>query len=251
MKILILSSPRAGSHAFTSIQPVDDEYKFYECMNIEDLILPRNINSGEILYDSISSDSIAALNEQQFDLAYDLTSEFPANAFVVDYDKEMRWTRLYEYPDKERFLNEHQRRWNIIKDLDQWCIKIIQYQGVPELILNDIASAADKIYILQRRDKIKQAISLVKTNIVQIYHTSKENTVQEYDAGQLNYKHFREACATILSNDTWNQNHFPTGELVYYEDIDFKGSYWQKNNILLAYDQTQCQEIVDEIFSKS
>lgn len=251
MKTLILSSPRAGSHAFTSIQPCDDKYKFYECMNIEDLVLPRSAATDEILYDIIPQECIDALDDQNFSLAYDLKGELPEDAYLVDYDNNMNWKRSTSYPTKEQFLLEHRRRWDIIKDYNQWCIKIIHYQGVPQDILEEIKAAADKIYILQRRDKIKQAISLVKTNIVQIYHTSAKSNVQEYDAGKLDYVMFEDACKTILHNDTWNQQQFPDTETVYYEDIDFGTSQWQKNNVLLEYDTNKCQEIVDEIFSTS
>ena len=65
MKTLILATPRSGSHAFSSTFEND----LSECMNIEDMLLPRH-GDNQIDFEACSLEFLDALERRQWPLAW-------------------------------------------------------------------------------------------------------------------------------------------------------------------------------------
>ena len=236
MKTLIVAAPRTGSHALTSTLP----NPLYECFNIEDLIIPRLKHNGKINYDLLSKWFLDALERYDFVEAYKNRPVIPAEHFLKSYDADMQSIELDEYPTLTEVLNEHQRRWTIISAMPEWTVKIIRYQGVPATVITDIKEQADRVIRLQRRNKLEQAISWVKTQgDTQAYHNASG------DAGELDYALFERAVLAMHEEDLWIEEHFGDIEPTYYEDLDLSTSEWYKNTVALEYDESKCKEILD------
>ena len=248
MKTLIVATPRTGSHALTSTYP----NPLYECFNIEDLVIPRFKRNGKMNYDLLSKWFLEALeNVTGFNPVessannwlevYRHRPSIPPDHFIKGYDDNMQSIELYEYPTQEQFLNEHKRRWDIISAMPEWTVKIIRYQSVPTTIINDIKEQADNVIRLQRKNKLEQAISWVKSQgEVQAYHTASG------DAGQIDYDVFEMACQTIKMEDYIIETQFPDVEPTYYEDLNLSTSNWNKNIVTLNYNEAKCKEILDK-----
>ena len=104
----------------------------------------------------------------------------------------------------------------------------------------DIKEQADRVIRLQRRNKLEQAISWVKTQgDTQAYHNASG------DAGELDYALFERAVLAMHEEDLWIEEHFGDIEPTYYEDLDLSTSEWYKNTVALEYDESKCKEILD------
>jgi len=237
MKTLIVATPRTGSHALTSTYP----NPLYECFNKEDLIIPRLKRNGKINYDLLSKWFLEALERFDWIEAYRHRPYIPPEHFIKGYDDNMQSIDLYEYPTQKQFLDEHKRRWDIISAMPKWTVKIIRYQGVPTTVVNDIKEQADNVIRLQRKNKLEQAISWVKTQgTTQAYHNATG------DAGELDYALFERAVLAMCKEDLWIEEQFGDIEPTYYEDLDLSTSNWNKNTVTLEYDETKCKEILDK-----
>jgi NDP-4-keto-2,6-dideoxyhexose 3-C-methyltransferase len=256
MKILIAAGPRTGSHAFCQTQPVENN--LYEIMNIEDCILPR-LDDESIDFSICSKEFLLAADDRRWETAWDLKPVLSDKHHVLLLDDNLKKVNSPVYPDREEFLHAQYIRWEKIKKLDDWCIKIIQYHGIPDQLLNEIINHADKFYVLQRRDKVAQSLSLTKATQTQHWHGTTETPIVA-DAGSIDYQIFSKSCRAIRADDQWLDTRFNecNTEQVYYEDLDLDKSEFVKNHISLSYDKTLCErywewssETIDTWFKKS
>jgi hypothetical protein len=233
MKTLILATPRSGSHAYASLWPID----YSEVMNIEDLLLPRLEHNGKIDYNVCSDDFLHALNTFDFQRAYDLRPVMQIQHFVLTFDSSLIKTKTKQYPDKETFLNEHKNRWLKIKDRQDWTIKLIEYQGVPESIIFDMIKCSDNTVALKRKDLKAQALSLCVTNMTQNWHNSTESIKLDYDL-------FKRSLESIMQNNNWVDKF--NVDTIYYEDLDLSKSKIKKNKNKIDYDEQKLNKIYVE-----
>lgn len=239
MKILVAAGPRTGSHAFCQIQPV--EHNLSEIMNIEDELLPR-LADTTIDFSVCSAEFISAIEDHDWERAWQLKPELTAYHHLLIIDDNLIKVEATQYPSLEDFLNTYHRRWKNIKKLDSWCIKILQYHAIPIDILSEMISSADKFYILNRRDKIAQALSITKATQTQQWHGTVDSPIIA-DAGDIDYRIFSICCRTIRHEDEWLYNKFIDykPDYIYYEDLDLSDSNFVKNHISLNYDKTLCE----------
>lgn len=245
-KILVAATPRSGSHAFCSKLEVDNN--LYECMNIEDMLLPRLYENEQIDFDICSPGFLLSLDQQSWITAWNQKPRLTDYHFVLRFDDNMKKYFSNTQPTLEEFTSEHQRRWQCIQQLDDWAVKVIMYQGIPDTILAEMVSEADRIIVLQRKDSVEQAISLTKSTMLQLWH-NKPGEVVHANAGEIDYGVFTDSLKDILVNNKWVSDHFDTEktEYHYYEDVDFTGSIYNKNQIEVQFDRTRCEEILYEI----
>lgn len=230
MKTLILATPRSGSHAFSSLF----KNNFSEVMNIEDLLLPRIEGTDEIDIDICSHTFLDALNSYNWVKAYFNKPFLKDKHFLLTYDIDLQKIKTKEYPTLSQFTNEHLNRWQRIKKLKNWTVKLIEYQGVPNNIVDEMISQADKVVALKRRDLKAQALSLCVTNVTQKWHGSSESI-------ELDYNLFQRCLQSILQNNKWVDS-FDV-ETIYYEDLDLSKSKIKKNNNKIDYDEQTLNQI--------
>jgi hypothetical protein len=238
MKILVATGSRTGGHAFCQIQPVD--HHLFEIMNIEDLILPR-LSDNSIDYSICSAEFLTAVEDHYWETAWNLKPALTDKHHLLLIDDNLNKVETREYLGLDDFLNAYQTRWEIIKKLDNWCIKVIQYQGIPDVILNDMINCADKVYALTRRDKIAQALSMTKARQTQRWHGTIETPIIA-DAGTINYNVFSICCRSIHNENNWLKSKFfqENVEHIYYEDLDLSESNYTKNSVTMIYDIDMC-----------
>jgi hypothetical protein len=246
VKIVVAATPRSGSHAFCSNLEVKNN--LYECMNIEDMLLPRLYKNEKIDFDICSQEFLIALDQQDWTTAWNQRPALTKHHFVLRFNDAMNKYFSNTQPTLEEFLYEHERRWKCIQQLDDWAIKIIMYQGVSISILSQMVSMADRVVVLQRKNSVDQAISLTKSTMLQLWHNEPGQVVKA-DAGEIDYNIFRDSLKDILVNNNWVSNNFntPKTEYYYYEDVDFTGSVYNKNQINVEYNRERCEEILHEI----
>lgn len=246
MKILIAAAPRTGSHAFSNIQPVDVDLS--EIMNIEDMLLPR-LEDDSIDFSICSTIFLNAIEKNDWELAWHNRPLFDKEKHhFLGFSENLEKIRLYDYPLLKQLLSEQHLRWVRIQDLyDSWSIKLIKYQFIPEYILHEMISMADKIYVLKRRDKVQQAISMTKSTQSQLWHNEKNNQL-ENNIGIMDYKIFSKCCYDVRENDNWLDETFSFAdpEVLYYEDIDLSSSDYVKNKISMNFDLKKCQKLWEE-----
>lgn len=245
MKILIAAAPRTGSHAFSSIQPVKNNLA--EVMNIEDMLLPR-LKDDTIDFSVCSDEFLDAIEKNNWKLAWNTKPDITIGVHhFLGYTNQLEKIRTYNYPTLQELLSEHHLRWtNIQNVLDDWCIKLIKYQAVPEYILNEMIEKSDKLYVLKRKNKIDQALSMTKSTQSQLWHGTVNNPITN-DIGKIDYKIFASCCKSIRENDKWLDDTFSNArsETVYYEDLDLSASIYKKNNVSFVYDLDKCQSYWD------
>jgi len=243
MKIVIAAAPRTGSHAFSNIQPVDIDLS--EIMNIEDMLLPR-LEDDSIDFSICSTIFLDAIEKHNWELAWNNKPEINKEKHhFLGFSEDLEKIRLYSYPSFEQLLAEQQLRWTNIQNLhDSWCIKIIMYQSIPENILHEMITMSDKTYVLKRKDKVQQAISMTKATQSQLWHNEKNNQLDN-NIGDIDYKIFSKCCYDVRKNDKWLDEEFSffNPETVYYEDLDLSNSDYVKNNISMNFDLKKCQEL--------
>lgn len=239
MKIIVAAGQRTGSHAFCDLQ----ENNLSECMNIEDMLLPR-LTDGTIDFSICSEVFLTALEDLNWATAWCNRPKFDTRHIMYSFDKHMNKIVVTEQPTLEQFINEHHRRWYDIQQLPSWCIKIIKYQGIPTDILNEMLEVADRVVVLRRRDKLAQSLSLTKSTMTQIWHGTDINA----DAGEIDYNIFAKSCKLVTANDEWLDTQFNTEkiECMYYEDLDLSNSKYNKNDISLDYNLERCQNIMEQ-----
>jgi hypothetical protein len=244
MKILVAAVPRSGSHAYCSTLPV--KHKLYECMNIEDMLLPR-LDDEMIDFSICNQLFLDSLDNHNWNLAWHNKPTINSSHTMLDFDSNMKKIKIQHMPSLQEFLTSHETRWKNIQKLDNWCIKLIKYQGVPLYILQKIISKADQIIILRRRNKLNQALSIIKSKMTQLWH-NREGEEIVAAAGHIDYKLFKNICVDIKSNDLWVENMFKSdkSEFIYYEDLDLSNSHYTKNKIELIYNLDICKKIIKE-----
>ena len=240
MRILVAAGPRTGSHAFCQIQPVDHDLS--EIMNIEDLILPR-LEDNSIDFNICSKEFLAALEKHDWEAAWHFKPTLDQQHHLLFIDNQLNKVETNEYLSLDDFLNAYQTRWEIIKKLDNWCIKVLQYQAIPDVILNDMINCADKVYVLNRRDKIAQALSMTKATQTQQWHGTVSEPIIA-NAGAIDYTIFSVCCRSIRKEDNWLESKFfqKNVEHIYYEDLDLSESNYTKNLVTMTYDIDLCKK---------
>lgn len=242
MKTLIAATPRSGSHAFCSLYPND----YSECMNIEDMLLPRFVDSGAIDIKSCSDIFLEHLNNHNWFKAYDTKPTIKSNHFVIGFDDSLKKKDYKVVVSKQEFCNEHQRRWNILEKQDTWTIKVMKYQGIPKHIIEQMKKQADRIIILKRKDMLQQALSLCKSSMIQLWHNNLGKTLKA-NAGKLDYNQFAQKVLSIKEEEAWIEQNFTTAERLFYEDLDLSKSGYTKNDIHIDYDAARCEKIIRQL----
>lgn len=243
MKIVVLTTARTGSHAFCEIQPV--ERNFEECLNIEDLILPRD-RYGRVLEEHFTPEFNDELKsphrKESYNYLYQTTPKLE-NVYYRSYDNEMNQIVLDELPYFKDVEEAHRIRWNNIKKYDSWVLKIMHYHDVRDDLLEDILQEVDKIYVLCRRNKIKQvfsAMNVIKTGVFHTDDPKNEYTgVDEFPIHNALY----DLEAIIECEQDWLrrvENHKYKTEQVFYEDLDLSGAKKSvKLNVKTTYTHSQ------------
>ncbi len=239
MRTILISTPRAGSHARCS----QFDNPLYECLSPMDLLLPRE-ESSKLNLDILSDDFNKALGILDWDTAYDLKPNMPDNHHILDYDENMQQIKRYEYPSKEYVLNIIQIRIDRLKLLDNWCVKIMRYHGLKQHHIEQLLNISDKTIKLQRKSKVDQCISQYLATYDNIWHNAQDEEVHSID-----YEYFRGIVQETTKDDIWTSS-FDHITTEYYEDLDLSTSNWQKNNIQVDYDRQICSNIVNTFLDK-
>jgi len=252
MNELYFATPRSGSHAICSMSKT--ERHLLEYFNIEDMILPRNVDGNLILYNLIEPQALKFLENGLFEDAWKAQKENTLPGEQVYY-KIMKKGCSYlndKYPVLEEFVKEHKTRWDYLKNEPKsWCVKIMQYHYVDRQVLKEICEYVDVIKFIQRKDVVAQAISIVKAQNLpdNVWHATTEQTVKL--TTKLSYKPIIDQIESILQ-----ENHYITKVLtdynykvnnVYYEDVDFSDSLYKKLTIEIPdFDTQECYEAAKE-----
>lgn len=234
MKKIVLATPRSGSHAYCDLQ----ENNLSECMNIEDMLLPR-LDNEQIDFSVCSDVFLDALNDLNFITAWCNRPKITQQHRMYTFDDNMNKISITEQPTLDAVVNEHYRRWRIIKNMDSWCVKLIKYQGTPQNVIDQMLDQADEVVILKRRDRLAQALSMTKATQSQLWHGNNLTG----DAGDIDYDVFKRSVTDVFNNENWIDQY--DGTTVYYEDLDLTSSSFNKNNILLNYDLERCNDIMN------
>tara|TARA_R110000803_G_scaffold210840_1_gene284260 strand:- start:8276 stop:8989 length:714 start_codon:yes stop_codon:yes gene_type:complete len=236
MKKLVLATPRSGSHAYCDLQPNN----LSEVMNIEDMLLPR-LSDNTIDFSICSQVFLDALNDANFITSWHNRPSITNQHHMLGYDPTLSKIEITKQPTLNDFINEHYKRWHIISLLDNWCIKLIKYQGIPQCIVDQMLHQSDEVIILKRRDRLAQALSLTKSTQSQLWHGNNLTG----DAGDIDYDLFKRSLNSIINNENWVSQY--SGTDIYYEDLDLSKSKFNKNNVCFSYDIVRCQQIMEEI----
>jgi|14_taG_2_1085336.scaffolds.fasta_scaffold00093_19 hypothetical protein len=236
MKKIVLATPRSGSHAYCDLQ----ENNLSECMNIEDMMLPR-LADENIDFSICDQSFLDALNNLNFSTAWCHRPKITHQHCMYTFDDSMNKISINEHPTLDVVLNEHYKRWRAIKNMDSWCVKLIKYQGTPQNVVDQMLHQADEVVILKRRDRLAQALSMTKATQSQLWHGNNLTG----DAGDIDYEVFKNAVVDIVDNEQWVDQY--DGTELYYEDLDLTGSSFNKNNVNLNYDPVRCQEIIEAV----
>ena len=239
MKVVLLCTPRSGSHARCS----QFENPLYESLSVMDLLLPRDDN-GNLITQQYSTEFNYALATFNWSDAYDLKPELVAGEHIVDHDEKMQLVKRYEYPSKQEFLTTIDSRLDRLEQLDTWCVKVMRYHGLSNQHILRLLNISDNAIKLQRRDKLKQSISQYLANHHNVWHNAQA-TVQDID-----YEKFSAMVNMVTEEDQWINSIALDVEFEYYEDVDFTASAWKKNQVDFEYDNSICKKIIDRYASK-
>ena len=239
MKVVLLCTPRSGSHARCS----QFENPLYESLSVMDLLLPRD-DDGNLTTQQYSTEFNYALATFNWSDAYDLKPDLVAGEHIVDHDEKMQLVKRYEYPSKQEFLTTIDSRLDRLEQLDTWCLKVMRYHGLSDQHLQRLLNISDKAIKLQRRDKLKQSTSQYLASHYNLWHNAQA-TVQDID-----YEKFSSIVNTVTEEDQWINSVAPDVEFEYYEDVDFTASVWKKNQVDFEYDNSICEKIIDRYASK-
>jgi hypothetical protein len=240
MKTIVASGSRTGSTAYCDT--LAGQNNFNEIMNIEDLILPRDHN-GDIKYDICGPEFLRASGCGDITTLW-ATRPIDATAYYYHTDNQLKRQLVNHSINHADFFAEHNRRLQLVNQHDTWCIKLMQYHGVTDSMVADIIQQADVVKLLLRRDKAAQAISMVKTEIADIWHNFSGAVVVQFD-----YDKYRDLCHSVLITDRWLMTTFQSSktETVYYEDLDLSHSRITKNTDNIIVDYQRCQQILAEV----
>ncbi len=231
MKTLVLATPRSGSNAFVQHVTPDNGLCLYEYFSIEDMWVPR-LDSNEEL-------DMATIAQHTYPNFPDLTPEFFDTLHLPDHshylrvdDQGLRY-ETKEKPTWEQVEYEHARRLHILENLDNWTLKVMDIHHVKPWILEQLKQLADKTYVLLRRNRQQQILSMVAAGVSGQYHnvSEQEITLDNQDIDKYT-KRFEDHYAWVLGNLD------KTCEIVYYEDIIFdQQQLWKKNRVKKTYDR--------------
>ena len=236
MRIILISTPRAGSHARCS----QFDNPLYECLNCEDLLLPRD-PKGNINYSILNETLLKLIDNANWESAWEFRPAIPHNHYLVDYDENLLPRKIYSYPDKEEFLQTINKRIAKLQAIDSWCVKIMRYHGLTKDQISKLISISDKAIRLQRKDKVAQSISQYLATHNNSWHNAQGN------AGDIDYENFKDTVNGVINEDKWIETNYKHLPVEYYEDLDFTNSATTKNNVKLNYDLEKCKEIVNNV----
>jgi hypothetical protein len=263
MKILVTGTGRSGTTAYcdTLVQTTVVKQNFNECFNIDDLLIPRDLETDKRLIEGSntrvdhwwrgklpigSKEFLTALDNDNWDIAWRLRP-LPniGHSYYLDYDEDMQYYKKQGLPyDLEEFKEQQAIRWNRLKNIDSWCIKIFRHHGVNNKILEEIINTVDRVDILFRRDRVQQAISLLIADYTLDFHNV---TYVNEDKDFFSYRKFEHCVQKIIREEQYfnRQNLYLFGDnIIYYEDLDLTSSTIKKNKYSIRYDLDRCKEIV-------
>lgn len=245
MKILVTGTPRSGTTAYcdTLVQTNVVKQNFNECFNIEDLLIPRDKNTNKILLDGCSEQFLKSLDNFDWDTAWQLRPHHdPNNVYYQDYDENMQIYNKDGLPYKlEELKAQHNIRYDRLKKIDSWCIKIFRHHGVSNKMLEDIINNVNRIDIIFRKDRVQQAISLMiayKTlNFHNVDYTNEDENFFDYGI-------FEMYISKTIREEKYLKDLYLLGNnILYYEDLDLTSSTVKKNKYSIVYDLDRCKEI--------
>jgi len=236
MRVILISTTRSGSHVKCS----EFENPLYECLNIEDLILPRNEN-GIINKDILNEDILYAIKHNDWRTAWHNRPEFPENHFIKDYDDNLQPININQYPSLEDFLKKTEHRINCLRKIKSWCVKLMMYHGLDDDSVGELINISDTVIRLQRKNILQQCISQYLARYNDMWHSVSG------DAGKIDYDKFELIVHGINEETKWINEKFSDIKCEYYEDQNFSTNTWVKNNVTLQYDENKCKEIIDYV----
>ena len=257
MKILVTGTPRSGTSAYcrTLYRTNIVKQNFDECLWIEDLIIPRDEHTTKILYKLCNKKFLHCLENFDWDRAWLNKPKSKLDSYYyLDFDNHMHQYRKKELPRSlEDFKAQQLTRWNRLKKINSWSIKLFRFHGVHQNIVEDIKNTVDRIDILFRRDKIQQAISGIIAKEVGSWGYVEYNNK---DPNWFDYTKFEQRIKTIIKEENYIIENFyrkdpatvyvgPITRILYYEDLDLTSSdLLKKNKYSIIYDLDRCKEIV-------
>ena len=236
MRTILISTPRAGSHARCS----QFDNALYECLNCEDLLLPRN-QKGDINYAILSDTLLKSIENTNWEFAWSFRPVIPPEHYLVDYDDQLRPCKIYDYPSKDDFLHIIDKRIDQLQAIKSWCVKIMRYHGLQKTQIDKLISISDSTIRLQRKDKLAQSISQYLATHNNSWHNAQG------DAGDIDYLKFEKIVRGVLHEDNWIEKNYMHLPVEYYENLDLTNSTTNKNQVKLNYDRDKCLEIIKNV----
>lgn len=252
-KILVIAHSRTGSTPYGEVLSAKNNIpNLDECMNFDDMIIPRSKTDFSIRFDLCSEEFLEAIDKKDYNLICELLPEIDDDAFYFKWTEDFHWitsTSNHSWIPEENKLTEdkilefYKIRAESIKNLDTgWIIQVMNYHAIPTDILNELLDAADEVKVLKRKDRIQHTIShIVARTLNQWHNIDKEIDTFNYDDVQGTYMWIQE-CESW--QDAVVSNHIDKVEKVYYEDIDFSLAHTKKNKEQPLVDIAKCKELV-------
>jgi|3_EtaG_2_1085321.scaffolds.fasta_scaffold53932_3 hypothetical protein len=228
-KILVTGIPRSGTTAYCStlLNNKVVENNFGEIFNVADLMIPYDSYSGKPIHEVCSQFFNNALDNGNWEQAWNLRPignyryrPWPLTGNRADFQKSPINTL-------QDFLNQYQNRFNKIKNVSSWCIKIFDYHHVPIELLDQIKSMVNEIHIIFRKNKTNQALSTVirnqsyESNTTENVNPKKYNITESSVISTLRY---------IFKAEKKILEVYPNAKILYYEDLIFNTDYKKLNN---------------------
>lgn len=236
MRVILVSTSRSGSHARCS----EFENPLYECLNIEDLLLPRNSN-GDINNDILTDDLLQALENHNWENAWHHRVMIPDDHYIKDYDSNLQIIYHTQYPTLADFLKKIEYRIQCLNKIPSWCIKIMKYHGLDNDTIKTLINISDTVIRLQRKDILQQCISQYLAKFNNSWHNATGN------AGTIDYEKFESVVGGVIDENRWIEEKFSSITCEYYEDLSFNSNTWTKNNVILQYNEHKCKEIIKHV----
>ena len=237
MKTLVLATPRSGSNAFVEHVTPDNGVCLYEYFSIEDMWTPRLDSNEQLDMETIAQHTYPPfpdLTEQYFDEMH-----LPEHSHYLRVDEQGLRYKTKEKPNWVDVQSEHARRLHILENLDTWTLKVMDIHHVKPWIMHELKQMADQTYVLLRRNRRDQILSMVAAGQSGQYHNVTYRPWEPELEITLDNSEIDKYAKRFEDHYSWISRYLDkTCEIVYYEDIIFdKQKIWKKNRVNKTYDQ--------------
>ena len=237
MKILVLATPRSGSNAFVQHVTPADGLCLYEYFALEDMWTPRLDSNEQLDMETIAQHtypSFPDLTEQYFDEMY-----LPEHSHYLRINEQGLRYKTKEKPSWIDVQSEHARRLHILENLDSWTLKVMDFMHVKPWIMQRLKEIADQTFVLWRRNRQQQILSMAAAGVSGQYHNVAYKPWEPELEVTLDNKDVDRYVNIFDDHYAWTLEYLDKScEIVYYEDIVFdKQKIWKKNRVKKTYDK--------------